>query len=73
MSQSRRMSLIESVVNVVTGIGVAVLMTATIYPLLGTPIPIETNLIAAIPFTVASMIRSYTLRRLFNWLGKHLD
>jgi len=71
MSQSRRMSLVESCVNVAVGYGVAVLAQIAIFPVFGIRISLGDNLLIGAFFTVVSIGRSYALRRAFNWLGRH--
>jgi uncharacterized protein YacL len=64
--QSRRLSLIETVVGIVVGFLISLLLTATVFPLFGINIPLETNLKVSVIFTIASIVRGYTLRRIFN-------
>lgn len=66
--QTRSGSLIESIANVIAGIGVAILAQIIVFPWFGIRISLlDTSLIAVI-FTGISIIRSYTLRRVFEWL-----
>jgi hypothetical protein len=66
MSQSRRMSLAESFVNVAVGYLVALAAQLAVFPLFGVRIPLFDNLLIGAVFTVVSILRSYALRRLFN-------
>ena len=66
MSQSRLMSVVESVVNVVVGYGVAVGTQIVVFPLFGVSLPLADNMLIGVVFTVVSIVRSYALRRLFN-------
>jgi hypothetical protein len=70
--QSHRMSVVESLSNVAVGFGVSLLANITILPLFGySPSLIDATFIGA-AFTAISLIRSYMMRRLFNWIGvKH--
>lgn len=68
MKQSRAMSLIESVVNILVGFGVACAAQAIFLPLLGVPIPWSVNIAFAAIMTAISVARSYCLRRLFEAL-----
>lgn len=68
MTQSRRMSAVESVANVAVGYGVAVSAQIVIFPWFGMHPPLRDNLIIGAAFTVVSLARSYVLRRLFNGL-----
>lgn len=68
MSQSRKHSIIEVIVNLITGITISWLLTFFILPVFGLhPSVTEASYITLI-FTVASIIRQYVLRRLFNRL-----
>lgn len=71
--QSRRMSLIESVLNVIVGFGIAIATQVVVFPLFGIHVSLSTNVAMAVPFTVISILRSYALRRFFNWLHLKLD
>lgn len=68
MKQSRTASLIESVINILVGFGIAVAAQAIFLPLLGVPIPLAANLGFAAIMTAISIARSYALRRLFEAL-----
>lgn len=67
--QSRRMSAVESLFNVCVGFLVAVLANALVLPAFGFQTTLEDNVLIAIAFTVIGLIRSYVIRRFFNWLG----
>lgn len=64
--QSKRMSLIESITNVLIGYGVAVISQMAIFPLFGIRTSIKDNLLIGLWFTAVSLARSYILRRVFN-------
>lgn len=66
MKQSRTMSLVEAVANVVIGFGVAVLAQIVVFPLFGLHVPFTDNLLIGAIFTAVSIGRSYALRRLFE-------
>ena len=66
MSQSRLMSVVESVTNVAVGYGVAVGTQLAVFPLFGIEASLSDNLAIGAIFTVVSLVRSYALRRLFN-------
>ena len=70
MSQSRRMSLVESCINVAVGYGVAVAAQVAIFPAFGIRVSLADNLLIGAFFTVVSIARSYALRRAFNWIGR---
>jgi len=69
MSQSRRLSMIEAVTNVVVGYALAVITQLIVFPLFGLQVSLGDNLAIGILFTGGSLIRSYVLRRLFARLG----
>jgi hypothetical protein len=64
--QSRAMSLVEAVANVVVGFAVAVLAQMLVFPLFGLRASLDQNLGIGAIFTVVSLVRSYALRRVFN-------
>lgn len=66
--QSRLASFIESIINILVGIGVAVATQLVIFPGFGIEIGYSENLLIALIFTGVSLVRSYLLRRFFNWL-----
>lgn len=66
MSQSRLMSVVESVTNVAVGYGVAVGTQLAVFPLFGIEASLSDNLAIGAVFTIVSLVRSYALRRLFN-------
>jgi hypothetical protein len=69
MTQTRRHSALESVANVAAGYGVAIATQYAVFPLFGLHVSIHDNLLIASIFTGVSLVRSYALRRLFNWYG----
>ena len=64
--QSRWMSLLEAVTNIVVGYCLAVLTQLVVFPLLGLRATFSENLLIGGVFTVISLVRSYLLRRLLN-------
>jgi hypothetical protein len=64
--QSRTMSLIEALVNVGVGYGVAVATQVMVFPIFGLHASLDQNLAIGLIFTVVSLVRSYVLRRAFN-------
>ena len=66
MKQSRLMSLVESVANVIVGYGVAVFTQILIFPIFGLHTTLGQNLAMGGIFTGVSLVRSYLLRRLFE-------
>ncbi len=68
MKQSRRMSLLESLTNVLVGYGVAIVTQILVFPWFGLQVSLGDNLAIGTIFTVVSLIRSYALRRVFEHL-----
>jgi hypothetical protein len=68
MKQSRLMSLVESLANVLVGYGVAVATQMAVFPLFGVAVSITENLVIGLIFTAVSIVRSYALRRGFEAL-----
>jgi len=68
MKQSRLMSLVESLANVLIGYGVAVATQIAVFPLFGLAVTIKENLLIGLIFTAVSIVRSYALRRGFEAL-----
>ena len=66
--QSRAMSLIEALVNIAVGYSVAVAMQILAFPLFGLEASLEENLALGALFTIASVCRSFVLRRIFEAL-----
>ena len=66
MKQSRMMSLVEAITNVVVGYGVAVMAQMLVFPLFGLHASLTDNLLIGAIFTAASIVRSYSLRRMFE-------
>ena len=71
MKQSRLMSLVESVANVLVGYGVAVITQILIFPIFGLHTTLAQNLKMGAIFTLVSIARSFILRRLFEALSRH--
>jgi len=67
MAQTRKRSALESAVNVMIGYGIAVSAQIVVFPLFGIHVPLASNLAIGVIFTIVSLVRSYCLRRLFNW------
>lgn len=66
MEQSRLGSLIESIINIFIGYGVALVSQIVIFPMFGINIPIGDNILIGAWFTLISLVRSYIIRRWFN-------
>lgn len=66
MNQTKLGSLIESIMNIIIGYGVALLSQIILFPLFDIHISLSTNLWIGAWFTLISLIRSYIIRRWFN-------
>jgi len=66
MKQSRAMSMVEAVTNVVVGYGVAVVTQILIFPVFGLQTTLAQNLKMGVIFSFVSIARSFALRRLFE-------
>lgn len=69
MTQSRTMSLIETVASIAIGFVVSLVITAVVMPAYGHDISVADNLQITAIFTVASILRGYFVRRFFVCLG----
>ena len=67
--QSRVMSAIEASTNVLIGYLVSVAANIIILPLFGYNVTIGDSFAIGLAFTAVSLVRSYVLRRAFNWIG----
>lgn len=70
MSQTRRMSAVETVAGVAIGFAVSVCLSFVVYPLFGHAFTLSQNVGITIIFTVASIVRGYLVRRAFNRWGR---
>jgi hypothetical protein len=68
MKQSRLMSMVESLANVLVGYVVAVVTQMVVFPLFGLAVTVTENLLIGLIFTAVSIVRSYALRRGFEAL-----
>ena len=67
--QSRAGSLLEAVANVAVGFVVALVAQIVIFPLFGLQVSGADHIKIGLLFTLVSILRSYALRRAFNWWG----
>ena len=58
---------VEACFNVLVGFTVAVISNEVVLPLFGHNVTFSDSFWIAVVFTGISMVRSYILRRLFNW------
>jgi len=70
--QSRWMSFVEAVTNIVVGYGLAILTQIIVFPLFGLHASLSENLLIGCFFVGVSLIRSFAIRRLFNgeWMTR---
>ena len=66
MKQSRLMSLVESLANVLVGYVVAVATQMAVFPLFGIETGLREHLTIGLAFVGVSLARGYLLRRLFE-------
>ncbi len=64
--QTKKQSLIESIVNVLIGFIISITATFIIFPLVGIHSTPLQNVTSTIGFTIVSLIRQYIIRRYFN-------
>lgn len=67
VGQTRRGSLLESLFNILVGYSINFTANLLIFPLFGWDISTRENLTLGVIYTGISLVRSYGLRRLFNW------
>lgn len=66
--QTRKASLIETLLNTALGYGVALTAQIVVFPWFGINIPLSSNILIGAIFTVVSIARGFILRRLFEAL-----
>lgn len=66
MKQSRAMSMVEVVTNVVVGYVLAIAAQIVVFPIFGLNATLAQNLKIGFVFMVVSMVRGYLLRRVFE-------
>lgn len=64
--QTIKNSILESITNVVAGLITSFVIQLAIYPLLNIPVSINQNIIITFVFFIASFIRGFVIRRIFN-------
>ena len=65
------MSLVEAIANVAIGYAVALLTQIIVFPLFALQVSLGDNLAIGGLFTLASLARSYLLRRVFEAIREH--
>ena len=66
MKQSRAMSMVEAVANVIVGYALAIATQLAVFPLFGIEAALGEHLAIGLAFVGVSLVRSYALRRLFE-------
>ena len=66
VGQSKKLSLTESICNVLVGYFISLISQIVIFAFYDVHFSLKTNMLMGLWFTVISIIRSYTLRRIFN-------
>lgn len=67
MTQSRLESLVETVCSTLVGYTLALVGQLVIFPLYGVEITLNANMQIVAWFTLLSLVRSYCVRRYFEW------
>ena len=65
--QSKKQSFIESLTSTTIGIIIGIVLNLTILPIFGYPVSVVDSLWISLIFTAVSVIRSYAIRRFFNY------
>ena len=64
--QSNKKSIIESLVNTISGLIIGLSIQLLMYPILEIEVTTQQNLLLTLVFFIVSVIRGYIIRRLFN-------
>ena len=65
--QSKLESFKEAINNIIIGYITAIISQLIIFPLFGIYVSIQDNLLIGLYFTIISLIRSYLIRRYYNY------
>jgi uncharacterized protein YacL len=66
--QSKKHSVLESITNVVVGLVISFLIQLILYPILNIEVSLNQNIFITFVFFIASFVRGYVIRRIFNKL-----
>jgi putative flippase GtrA len=66
-SQTRSMSLVESIANTGAGFLVSLVLQISLFSLMSIETTTSQNIVMSGVFTVASLVRGYVMRRVFVW------
>ena len=64
--QGKKGSLVESIIQVVSGWGVAIITQLIVYPLMGIEVSIMQNINLSLVFIVVGFVKQYYVRRGFE-------
>lgn len=67
--QSKRSSALEALFNIAVGLAVSMIANRVVFPAYGFHVSLSANVQITAIYTVISLVRSYCLRRFFNWIG----
>ena len=70
MTQTRRMSLLESVTNVVVGYVLAIITQILVFPWFGIVTDLKQHLAIGLAFVAVSLARGFVLRRIFEHFSR---
>jgi hypothetical protein len=70
--QSRSASLFETLTSTLLGFVLSVVVQRTLFPAMGHDFALAENMVVASVFTAVSILRGYTVRRVFNALRDQL-
>jgi hypothetical protein len=66
--QTKRSSMTEALLNVAIGYSINVVANMLVLPLFGYQVNVGQAAGMGVIFTVISIVRSYYIRRMFNWM-----
>ena len=66
IGQGKKGSLVESIVQVLTGWGVAIITQLIVYPLMDIEVSISQNIWISMIFIAVGFVKQYYVRRLFE-------
>ena len=67
LRQTKRMALVEAVVNVAVGMGLSLAVQVVMFTAMGVPLSLGQNGVVVLAMTALSLGRSYCLRIFFGW------
>jgi hypothetical protein len=68
IKQTKKASIIETVLNTAIGYGVALTSQLVVFPMVGIYVAFSTNILIGAIFTIISIVRGFFVRRLFEHL-----